>query len=103
LPAGSAARTQAPTTLPTFPSEDALTKVDAVALEAAERSIAGLRRDDFVLSEDGHLQETASFGIALDGMPDGRYDLVLDVDDEVSGARLERHEAFIRAMEPASP
>jgi hypothetical protein len=78
LPAGPAARMQAPTTLPTFPSEVALITVDVVALEAAGRSSAGLTRDDFVLSEDGHPQETASLGRALDGMADGRYDLVLD-------------------------
>jgi hypothetical protein len=54
------------------------------------------------LGEDGHLQETASLRTALDGMADGRYDLVRDGEDEVSGARLERHEAFTFAMEPAS-
>jgi VWFA-related protein len=41
-------------------------------------------------------------GIALDGLAEGRYDLVLDVQDETSGARLERHEPFTLARETAS-
>jgi VWFA-related protein len=38
-------------------------------------------------------------GIALDGMPEGSYDLVLDVRDEVTGARLKQREPFVLAAD----
>jgi len=41
-------------------------------------------------------------GISLEGMEEGPYDLVLDVRDEVSGARLKHREAFALARAVAS-
>jgi hypothetical protein len=38
-------------------------------------------------------------GMALDGMEAGGYELLLEIRDEVSGARLERHEPFTLARE----
>ena len=41
-------------------------------------------------------------GIALAGLPEGRYDLVLDVTDDVRGGRLRQREPFTIATSPAS-
>jgi hypothetical protein len=38
-------------------------------------------------------------GLPLDGLQEGPYDLLLEVHDDVSGARLERHEPFTLARE----
>jgi VWFA-related protein len=47
--------------LPTFPSEVELITVDAVVLDDKGRPVPGLTRDDFVVKEDGRIQEIASF------------------------------------------
>ena len=57
----STARAQAPPNLPTFSSEVELITVDAVVLDSAGRPVAGLGRDDFVVTEDGRPQEIVSF------------------------------------------
>jgi hypothetical protein len=41
-------------------------------------------------------------GIGLDGLEEGRYDLSLDVTDEVSGGRLQHHEPLTLAREATS-
>jgi VWFA-related protein len=38
-------------------------------------------------------------GLPLEGLQEGSYDLLLEVQDELSGARLERHEPFTLARE----
>jgi VWFA-related protein len=40
-------------------------------------------------------------GLPLDGLQEGSYDLLLEVQDNVSGARLERHELFSLALDAA--
>jgi VWFA-related protein len=55
------ARAQAPPARPTFPSQVELITVDAVVLDAGGRPMPGLTRDDFVVKEDGRVQEIASF------------------------------------------
>src|SRR5215470_7178046 len=47
--------------LPTFPSQVELITVDAVVLDAAGRPVPGLTKDDFVVKEDGRVQEVQSF------------------------------------------
>ncbi|HXB55935.1 MAG TPA: VWA domain-containing protein [Vicinamibacteria bacterium] len=42
-------------------------------------------------------------GLPLDGLQEGPYDLLLEVQDDVSGARLERHEPFSLAREAGAP
>jgi hypothetical protein len=39
-------------------------------------------------------------GIGLQGLPEGDYEVVLDVRDEVSGTRLDRTEAFTLRARP---
>ena len=41
-------------------------------------------------------------GMGLEGLEEGSYDLVLEVEDEVSGAGLKQREAFTLAREAAS-
>jgi hypothetical protein len=53
-----------------------------------------------VTGEDGRVVRT--LGIGLDELPEGKYDLVLQVQDKVSGKQLEQHEAFTLARENAS-
>jgi VWFA-related protein len=55
------ARAQERPKLPTFPSQVELITVDAVVVDDGGRPVAGLTRDDFVLKEDGRVQEIASF------------------------------------------
>jgi VWFA-related protein len=40
-------------------------------------------------------------GLGLDGLAEGPYELVLQVEDLVSGVRVERHEAFVLASDAA--
>jgi VWFA-related protein len=47
--------------MPTFPSQVELITVDAVVLDAAGRPVPGLTKDDFVVKEDGRVQEIQSF------------------------------------------
>ena len=55
------ARAQERPKLPTFPSQVELITVDAVVVDDGGRPVPGLTRDDFVLKEDGRVQEIASF------------------------------------------
>jgi VWFA-related protein len=55
------ARAQSQPALPTFPSQVELITVDAVVLDENGRPVPGLSREDFVLREDGRVQEIASF------------------------------------------
>ena len=61
LGAERAARAQSQPTLPTFPSQVELITVDAVVVDENGRPVPGLAREDFVLREDGRVQEIASF------------------------------------------
>ena len=61
LGAERAARAQSQPSLPTFPSQVELITVDAVVLDENGRPVPGLAREDFVLREDGRVQEIASF------------------------------------------
>jgi hypothetical protein len=42
-------------------------------------------------------------GLPLDGLQEGAYDLLLEVQDNVSGARLERHEPFSLERQAGAP
>src|SRR5271169_6229737 len=44
-----------------FPSKVELITVDAVVLDAKDKPVSGLTRDDFQVSEDGHPRDIASF------------------------------------------
>jgi VWFA-related protein len=61
LRAERAASAQSQPRLPTFPSQVELITVDAVVLDDSGRPVPGLTRDDFVVKEDGRVQEIASF------------------------------------------
>jgi VWFA-related protein len=50
---------------------------------------------------NGRLVRTAGIGLA--GMEEGSYDLVLEVQDQVGGGRIERHEPFTLAGNQLSP
>ena len=47
--------------VPTFPAAVALVTVDAVVLDEKGQPVAGLTRDDFVVTEDGRPQEIVGF------------------------------------------
>jgi VWFA-related protein len=55
------ARAQDKPTLPTFPSQVELITVDAVVVDHDGRPVPGLTKDDFVVKEDGRIQEIATF------------------------------------------
>ena len=57
-PVASASQEPAP---PSFPSGVEMVTIDAVVLDAHGRPVPGLTRDDFVVREDGHVQEIARF------------------------------------------
>jgi len=59
--AAGAPTPQAPGQVPVFTSEVQLITVDAVVLNKARRPVAGLTRDDFVVTEDGRPVEIVSF------------------------------------------
>jgi VWFA-related protein len=61
LGAENAARAQAERKVPTFPAQVELITVDAVVVDDDGRPVPGLTRDDFVVKEDGRVQEIASF------------------------------------------
>jgi VWFA-related protein len=61
LGAERAARAQSQPTPPTFPSQVELITVDAVVVDENGRPVPGLTREDFVVREDGRVQEIASF------------------------------------------
>ena len=61
LLAAGVASAQEPPKLPTFPSQVELITVDAVVVDADGRPVPGLTKDDFVVKEDGRVQEIASF------------------------------------------
>jgi len=42
-------------------------------------------------------------GLPLDGLQEGAYDLLLEVQDNVSGAHVERHEPFSLEREAGVP
>lgn len=42
-------------------------------------------------------------GIGLDGLDEGLYDLMIEVEDEVGGGRIERHEPFSLTRKEAPP
>lgn len=52
-----------------------------------------------VADEEGHLVRLV--GVSLEGMVEGAYDLVLEVEDRVSGARLKQREPFRLGREVA--
>src|SRR5271169_5264701 len=56
-----AAGTERQAGVASFPSNVELITVDAVVLDAKDKPIAGLTRDDFQVSEDGHPRDIASF------------------------------------------
>ncbi|HEV7500009.1 MAG TPA: VWA domain-containing protein, partial [Vicinamibacteria bacterium] len=57
---GAAVLAQAPTP-PAFPSQVELITVDAVVVDATGKPVEGLRKDDFVLEEDGQRQDIVNF------------------------------------------
>jgi VWFA-related protein len=56
-----AATAQSQPGLPRFPSQVELITVDAVVIDAGGHPVPGLTRDDFVVKENGRVQEIASF------------------------------------------
>jgi len=54
-------RAQDKPALPTFPSQVELITVDAVVVDHDGRPVPGLTKDDFVVKEDGRIQEIATF------------------------------------------
>src|SRR6266851_5322830 len=61
LCAPEGARAQDKPALPTFPSQVELITVDAVVVDHDGRPVPGLTKDDFVVKEDGRIQEIATF------------------------------------------
>jgi VWFA-related protein len=61
LCAEQGARAQDKPALPTFPSQVELITVDAVVVDHDGRPVPGLTKDDFVVKEDGRVQEIATF------------------------------------------
>jgi len=55
------------------------------------------------IAPDANGRVVRLLGLPLDGLAEGAYELVLDVQDEVGGSRLERREAFTVAKALASP
>ena len=47
-----------------------------------------------LIAAEGDGRVVRLLGLPLDGLEEGAYELVLDVQDEASGVRLERREAF---------
>jgi hypothetical protein len=66
-------------------------------------AILGLAGTLALLGADRIAGQVVRFvGMPLDGLEEGPYDLVLEVQDEVSGARLLHHEPFTLAREARS-
>src|SRR5260221_3838621 len=61
LCAEQGAKAQDKPAVPTFPSQVELITVDAVVVAQAGRPVPGLTKDDFVVKEDGRIQEIATF------------------------------------------
>src|SRR5258708_27412700 len=61
LCAQQGAKAQDKPALPTFPSQVELITVDAVVVDHDGRPVPGLTKDDFVVKEDGRIQEIATF------------------------------------------
>ncbi len=61
LCAEQGAKAQDKPAVPTFPSQVELITVDAVVVDQAGRPVPGLTKDDFVVKEDGRIQEIATF------------------------------------------
>jgi hypothetical protein len=60
----------------------------------AQGSRLARKVDPTPIAADPDGRVVRQMGIALDGMEEGPYDLVLDVRDEVGGARLKHRESF---------
>lgn len=60
------------------------------------------RVDPTPITVDSSGRVVRQVGISLEGMDEGSYDLVLDVRDEVGGARLKQRESFTLAREVAA-
>jgi hypothetical protein len=58
--------------------------------------------DPTPIGVDLNARVVRQMGISLDGMPAGPYDLVLDVRDEVSGARIKQREPFVVTADVAA-
>jgi VWFA-related protein len=63
-PDGRAAQEPAP---PSFPTGVEVVTIDAVVLDAQDRPVPGLTRNDFVVTEDGRTQEIAQFEAFVSG------------------------------------
>jgi VWFA-related protein len=63
-PDGRAAQEPAP---PSFPTGVEVVTIDAVVLDASGRAVPGLGRNDFVVTEDGRVQEIAQFEAFVSG------------------------------------
>ena len=53
------------------------------------------------IAPDGDGRVVRLLGLPLDGLSQGAYELDLDVQDEESGAWIERREAFVLQVTPA--
>ena len=57
----TSAQAEPPQVPPTFPSEVEMITIDAVVVDGDGRPVPGLTREDFVIEEDGKVQEIATF------------------------------------------
>ena len=55
--------------------------------------------DPTPIAVDANGRVVRLLGLGLEGLAEGPYELVLQVEDLVSGVRVERHEAFVLASE----
>src|SRR5262245_510261 len=60
---------EAPKAPPTFGTEVELITVDAVVVDKEGRPVPGLTKDDFVIEEDGQVQDIVSFEASTADFP----------------------------------
>ena len=81
----------------------ALPRVSAgLALRAGDGRIV-LQAPPTMITADPDGRVVRFVGLPMDGLQEGSYDLLLEVQDNVSGARLERHELFSLARQGGAP